>query len=97
MLQLSLAGTPERGYLVRSHWSPEASPLVGFFTLPLDTLSSGARLLARHGHPGPWRLFLGIAVVGALALAVLVRRLAFAPRCSHVEGDRGAHQTRRTP
>jgi hypothetical protein len=79
MLQLSLAGTPDRGYLVRSHWSPDASPIVGFATLPLDTLSSGARLLARHGHPGPWRLFLAIAVAGALALFVLVRRLARDP------------------
>lgn len=79
MLQLSLEGTPDRGYLARSHWSPEASPLVGFLSLPLDTLSAGARLLARHGHPGPWRLFLAIAVAGALALAALVRALVRDP------------------
>jgi len=76
MLHLSGLGTPQLGYLVRSHWWPSASPLVGFATLPIDTLSNGALLLARHGHPGPWRMFLAIAAGGALALAVLLRRLA---------------------
>jgi hypothetical protein len=76
MLQLGLQGTPDRGYLARSHWEVDASPIVGFASLPFDTLSNGARLLARHGHPGLWRLFLAFAAVGGAALVVLVRRLA---------------------
>jgi hypothetical protein len=75
MLQLSNAGSPADPYLLRSHWSPAASPIVGFTSLPLDTLSKGARLLAHHGHPGPWRIFLAIAAGGAVALVVLIRGL----------------------
>ncbi|HET6584193.1 MAG TPA: hypothetical protein VFG69_12110 [Nannocystaceae bacterium] len=75
MMHVQATGTPELGYLARSHWHVEARPIGGFATLPLDTLSRGAALLAQHGHPGPWRMFLAIAAGGALALVTLVRAL----------------------
>jgi hypothetical protein len=75
MMHVQASGTPQLGYLARSHWHVEASPIVGFTTLPLDTLSRGAALLAQHGHPGPWRFFLAIAAGGALAFVTLVRAL----------------------
>jgi hypothetical protein len=80
MQHLTTIGTPRLGYLVRSHWLPGASPIVGFTTLPVDTLSKGALLLSRHGHPGLWHIFLAIGVIGAVALVVLVRRLLAEPR-----------------
>lgn len=69
--------TPESvGYLERSHWSPAASPIVGFWGRTVDTLSAGAVRLAQRGHPGLLMVFVGIAVVGAAAGFALFRRLA---------------------
>ena len=64
MLSLTTTGTPEMDYLTRSHWVPSTSPLVGFFSLPPDVLVWQAWRLAEHGHPGPWRIYLGLLIVG---------------------------------
>jgi hypothetical protein len=74
MLHLTTTGDAQWHYLERSHWLPDASPLVGFFGLPLDTLSTGALRLARHGFPGPAVIFGVIAVLGAAAAWQLARR-----------------------
>lgn len=66
MLSLTTTGTPDMDYLTRSHWVPSASPLVGFCSLPPDVLVWQSWRLAEHGHPGPWRIYLGLV---ALALA----------------------------
>lgn len=71
MLRLMKTGTPQMGYLVRSHWVPSASPLWGFFSLPLDVLVVQAWRLAQHGHPGPWRIYLGLVGIGLAASAYL--------------------------
>ncbi len=67
MLRLTSTGTPGWSYLQRSHWVPAASPLLGFFSLPIDTLSAGAFRLAAVGHAGLAAIFAGIAAafVGA--------------------------------
>jgi len=64
MLSLTTTGTPQMDYLTRSHWVPSTSPLVGFFSLPPDVLVWQAWRLAEHGHPGPWRIYLGLLIVG---------------------------------
>ena len=64
MLSLTTTGTPEMDYLTRSHWVPSTSPLVGFFSLPPDVLVWQAWRLAEHGHPGQWRIYLGLITVG---------------------------------
>ncbi|MBX7078483.1 MAG: hypothetical protein K1X88_04780 [Nannocystaceae bacterium] len=77
MLQLTTTGTPQMNYLRRSHWLPQAHPVVGFLSLPVDTLGAGALRLARHGHSGPLLLLAAIAAAGAVAawrLAVALRR-----------------------
>jgi hypothetical protein len=71
MLRLSAAGSDADPYLPRSHWSPAASPWVGFSSLDPDMLSRGAAKLAEHGHPGLWRLFLFVAALGGAAAATL--------------------------
>ncbi|MCA9709818.1 MAG: DUF2723 domain-containing protein [Myxococcales bacterium] len=67
MLRLIPTGTPELGYLTRSHWFPSASPLWGFFSLPPDVLAWQSWRLAQQGHPGPWCIFLGLMIVGLVA------------------------------
>jgi hypothetical protein len=64
MLSLTDTGTAQMDYLTRSHWVPSASPLVGFLSLPPDVLVWQAWRLAEHGHPGPWRIYLGLVTVG---------------------------------
>lgn len=64
MLSLTTTGTPQMDYLTRSHWVPSASPLWGFLSLPPDVLVWQAWRLAEHGHPGPWRIYLGLVTVG---------------------------------
>jgi hypothetical protein len=64
MLSLTTTGTPEMDYLERSHWIPGASPLVGFFSLPPDVLVWQSWRLAGHGHPGPWRIYVALVIVG---------------------------------
>jgi Protein of unknown function (DUF2723) len=71
MLALTTTGTPQMGYLTRSHWVPSASPLWGFFSLPPDVLVWQAWRLAQHGHSGPWRIYLGLVTVGLGAAAYL--------------------------
>ena len=63
-------------YLDISHWVPSASPIVGFFGLPTDTLAHGASKLADHGHPGLFHCFVAIGAVGLLAASVLGWTLA---------------------
>lgn len=60
-------------YIDASHWLPSASPIVGFVSLPLDTLSYGAVKLAQHGHAGLQWVFAAIAGAAVVAAAVLVR------------------------
>ncbi|MCX4244819.1 hypothetical protein [Paraliomyxa miuraensis] len=72
MLRLTTTGTPRMDYLTRSHWIPSTSPLVGFFSLPPDVLVVQTWRLAQHGHPGPWRIALGIIGVGMTAALMLV-------------------------
>ncbi len=67
MLHLTTTGDAQWHYLERSHWLPDASPMVGFGGLPLDTLSTGAIRLAGHGYPGPAIVFGVIAAVGLFA------------------------------
>lgn len=56
MMNLATLVPPGRDFLERSHWTPTASPLAGFWSLEVDTLSNGAIRLARDGHVGPaWR------------------------------------------
>ncbi|MBC8072191.1 MAG: hypothetical protein IAG13_27975 [Deltaproteobacteria bacterium] len=74
MLHLTTTGDERWHYLERSHWLPDASPLVGFFGLPLDTLSTGAIRLARHGYPGPAIVFGVVGVIGVAAAWRLARR-----------------------
>ncbi len=72
MWSLIGTGTPQMDYLTRSHWIPSASPLWGFWSMPPDILSVQAWRLARHGHGGPWTIYMGIigvAVLAGLALA----------------------------
>lgn len=71
MLSLVPTSTPELDYLTRSHWDPSASPLWGFFGLPPDVLVWQAWRLAEHGHPWPWRIYLGLIGVGLVAAVVL--------------------------
>jgi hypothetical protein len=71
MLSLTTTGTPQMDYLTRSHWVPSASPLVGFFSLPPDVLVWQAWRLAEHGHPGPWRIYLGLGGLGLGSAAYL--------------------------
>lgn len=80
MLSLTTTGTPEMDYLTRSHWVPSASPLVGFFSLPPDVLVWQAWRLAEHGHPGPWRIYLGLVSVGLGCAAWLGWWLRGSPR-----------------
>jgi hypothetical protein len=80
MLRLAAAGSKADPYLPRSHWDPAASPWVGFASLSPDMLSVGAARLADVGHPGLWRIFLGIAAIGAAAAAALGVWLRSAPR-----------------
>jgi len=79
MLRLTTTGTPQMDYLTRSHWIPGASPLWGFFSLPPDVLVWQAWRLAEHGHPGPWRIYLGLIVVGLACAACLACWLARRP------------------
>ncbi len=72
MWSLIATGTPQLDYLTRSHWFPSASPLVGFFEMPIDILSLQAWRLAEHGHPGPWRIYLVVMGIAVAAAAVLV-------------------------
>ena len=67
-------------YIDVSHWVPSASPIVGFFALPPDSLSMGAWRLAQHGHPGMFIAFATILTVGVLAAAVLTRCMVRAAR-----------------
>jgi hypothetical protein len=85
MLSLTTTGTPEMDYLTRSHWVPSASPLVGFFSLPPDVLVWQAWRLAEHGHPGPWRIYLGLVIVGLGSAAWLGWWLRWSPRGSQRE------------
>lgn len=71
MLSLTTTGTPQMDYLTRSHWIPSTSPLWGFFSLPPDVLVWQAWRLAEHGHPGPWRIYLGLVAVGLGSAAYL--------------------------
>lgn len=80
MLSLTTTGTPEMDYLTRSHWVPSASPLVGFFSLPPDVLVWQAWRLAEHGHPGPWRIYLALLIVGLGSAAWLGWWLRGSPR-----------------
>ena len=76
--------TPEpMSYLHRSHWSPEASPLVGFWNLPVDTLSMGAVRLAQRGFPGLLIMFAAVGAAGAGAAAWLGWTLRRAPARLH--------------
>jgi hypothetical protein len=75
MLHLTTTGTPDFDYLRRSHWLVGSSPLAGFASLPIDTLSTGAIRLAGHGHRGPLWCFIGAAVVGVVAALLLARSL----------------------
>ncbi|HWB80613.1 MAG TPA: hypothetical protein VG755_36875 [Nannocystaceae bacterium] len=75
MLHLTTTGDSEWHYLERSHWLVDASPIVGFVGAPLDTLSTGALRLAKHGHPGFAILFASIAALGLLAAWRLLRTL----------------------
>jgi len=63
------------GLMEASHWQVWANPIVGFIELQPDMLAVGAWRLAERGHPGLLMVFGGIAGVGAVALAVLVRAL----------------------
>ncbi len=79
------ARTPEDpGYLWVSHWALDGSPLWGFIELQPDLLWLGARQLAHAGHPGMWRVFLGI---GALAVSSLA--LALWPGRSRLRSETG--------
>jgi hypothetical protein len=80
MLSLTTTGTPEMDYLTRSHWVPSTSPLWGFFSLPPDVLVWQAWRLAEHGHPGPWRIYLGLLIVGLGCALWLGRWLRGSPR-----------------
>lgn len=75
MLALTTTGTYHMNYLGRSHWIPSASPYVGFFSLPPDTLSVGAWRLAQHGHASLLWVLCGVAAIGVLAAFVLARAL----------------------
>lgn len=79
MLRLTTTGTPQMDYLTRSHWIPSTSPLVGFFSLPLDVLGVQAWRLAQHGHPGPWRITLALIAVGLASAAYLAWWLRRSP------------------
>ncbi len=72
MLALIPTGTPQMDYLTRSHWIPSASPLWGFLDLPPDVLVWQSWRLAEHGHPGPWRIYQALLVVGLGASVLLV-------------------------
>ncbi|MBL9105428.1 MAG: hypothetical protein JNL82_31120 [Myxococcales bacterium] len=63
------------GYIAASHWSPSASPVVGFAGQPVDMLSVGAIKLARVGVWGPALGFVVVGGVGAGALVAVVRAL----------------------
>jgi hypothetical protein len=76
MLRLTSTSTAQMDYLTRSHWVPSASPLVGFFSLPPDVLVWQAWQLSEHGHPGPWRIYLGLLGIGLVAAVTLVAWLA---------------------
>lgn len=73
MLHLTTTGDEQWHYLERSHWLPDASPIVGFVGAPLDTLSTGALRLAKHGYPGFAILFGVLAALGVLAAWQLAR------------------------
>jgi hypothetical protein len=77
MLHLTTTGSPEFSYLRRSHWLPGSSPIVGFTTLPYDTLSGGVIALAKHGHSGPLWFFVGVLASGVFAAIALVRALVW--------------------
>lgn len=83
MLHLTTTGSPEFSYIERSHWLPGSSPLAGFWSLRLDTLSTGAVAIAKHGHAGLLWIFAGIGawglVAGALLLVTLCRRTTAPP------------------
>ncbi len=75
MLRVYATDSPELSYLTRSHWLPDASPIVGFAELRPDMLLVGAVAIARAGHPGLLVVFTTIAIVGLVAGALLVHRL----------------------
>lgn len=79
MLRLTTTGTPGFSYLRRSHWLAGASPLVGFFSLRVDTLSAGALRLAAVGHAGFAGLFAGLGAAFAAASAMVVAGLRRSP------------------
>ncbi len=64
------------GFIDASHWRVMASPYVGYAGLKPDMLSLGAQRLAEFGHPSLRVVFIVIAAVGVLALAVLLWELA---------------------
>ena len=64
------------GYVHRSHWAWSASPIVGFFRLPLDLLSFGALGMVGRGSPGPARIFLLVAGLGILGAGLVARRVS---------------------
>jgi len=77
MLRLTTTGSPDFSYLRRSHWLPGSSALVGFTTLPYDTLSGGVIRLAKHGHTAPLLFFGVVLASGVFAAIALVRALVW--------------------
>ena len=65
--------------LSKGHDLADLAGFYGAFGLPLDTLSAGAVRLARVGYWGPLAIFAAIAVVGAIASTMLVRRMRVGP------------------